>query len=73
MKDEDFEKVIRRTPHQLKDGTHVEIEYVIEIDWQIMREVAIRAARNSSKRSKFGPVIVHHVATMKPGQKGWQK
>jgi hypothetical protein len=70
---EDFEKVIRRIPHQLMDGTHVEVEYVIEIDWEIMRQVAIKASRNQTKRSKLGPVTVYHVATMKAGQKGWQK
>jgi len=64
--DADFEQTIRRAPAKLRDGTPVEIEYVIEIDWVRMRDLAERAARNKGRRAKFGPVTAW-VAGVKRG------
>lgn len=57
--DHDFERTIRRAPAKLRDGTPVEVEYAIEIDWVRMRQLVERAARNKGKRATFGPVTVY--------------
>jgi hypothetical protein len=56
--DHDFERTIRYAKVQLNDRTWVDVEYAVEIDWVRIREMAEKAARNKSKRSKFGPLTV---------------
>jgi hypothetical protein len=57
--DHEFQRAVRRAMGKLRDGTPVEIEYAIEIDWERMRDMVERAARNKSKRSKSGPVMAY--------------
>jgi hypothetical protein len=64
--DAEFEQAIRHISAKLRDGTPVDVEYVMAIDWERVRALAEKAFRNKSRASKFGPVTVF-VAGVKRG------
>jgi hypothetical protein len=59
IEDDAFEKTIRHAQAKLKNGTPVEVQYVLSVDWMRMRELAERAARNKGRVAKAGPITVY--------------
>lgn len=56
--DNEFQQTIRYAHVKLKNGTPVEVQYVLDVDWVRMRELAERAARNKGRIAKAGPITV---------------
>lgn len=60
--DFEFERQVRHAKIKLRDGTAVEAEYVAVIDWALVRELVERAAQNTSRNAKSGPLRVRVIA-----------